>query len=400
MQSTDIFTCYSISGGGSLVGLGLMSLLRTRQPRVREAVSLYRLAFACLSALLLIQFCPEEWQRPISQFAIGLAVSGVTLLAWAFRQLNGRQTTPLAGWGITGLLTLGLWLAAWTGSDGLFTQAIALAFAFISLWLLFDQGWLILRSPRVARSEMSLLIVAAAFAANWLISLWYATNREGPYPEHWLYAPTWLLPFTGLSFALLPLAVAALVFAIINERLNQQLRARSLSDDLTGALSRRGLRELGQRMLSMLPAEGNPVAVMMIDIDRFRAINHQYGHEVGDEVLREVTQIVRDTLRFDALLARYGGEELTAMLSVKSRLEGRSLAESVRQAIENTPCRTAGGPIKVTASIGLSFLRADGSLEDALARADVRMHEAKRDGRNRVGASELTMGVPAPTTII
>lgn len=108
--------------------------------------------------------------------------------------------------------------------------------------------------------------------------------------------------------------MATLVFATINARLTQQLRARSLSDDLTGALSHRGLRELGERMLAPAAQSDSQVAVLMIDLDHFKVINDRYGHAMGDDVLRHVTHVVRDHLREDALLARYGGEEFTVLL--------------------------------------------------------------------------------------
>lgn len=384
MLTTDIFTCYAVAGGGSLIGLGLMSLIRTSQPRVRDAVTLYRWAFTCLAALVLIPFSPGAWLQTVVQGAIGLAAAGVTLLAWAFRQLNGRRTLKAVGLFFTVGLGGGLWLGAWRAPDALYALQIALVFAFISLGMLLDQGWLILRSARVTRAELSLLLVAGGFAANWLVLLWYVTSHDGPYPAHWLYAPDWLTPFLGLSLALLPLAVAAVVFAIINERLRQQLRARALSDDLTGALTHRGLRELGERMLALQAHQATSVAVVMMDVDHFKAINDQHGHDVGDEVLRELAHLIREQLSPDALLARYGGQAFTLLVPVRNHLEARSVAEQLRQTLASTPCRTQAGPVHVTVSMGQCFLMPGVSLEDALASAHAGVKEAKRSGRNRV----------------
>lgn len=384
MAGVDIFTSYALAGAGALVGLGLMGLVRTDQPRIRQAVHLYRAAFVCLAAMLLLAFGPAAWQPTLGQFAIGLAAMGVCLLAWAFRQLNGRRTHP--AWG--GALTLSagalLWGVAWWGDAAAFVLAVSSVFAIVSVVLLLDQGWLILRSPRVTPSELGLLVVAGGFATLWLLMLWHGLTVPGPYPAHWLHAPAWLLPWSGVSFALLPLSVAAVVFAIINDRLVQQLHARALSDDLTGALSRRGLRELGERMLALQAHQAHQVAVLMMDVDHFKLINDRHGHLVGDEVLRHLTRIVREQLRDDALLARYGGEEFTVLLPIRGRGEARVVAERLRQLVERTPCMTRQGPVPVTVSIGVSFHSEGASLEPDLRRADDCLYVAKRAGRNRV----------------
>jgi diguanylate cyclase (GGDEF)-like protein len=176
------------------------------------------------------------------------------------------------------------------------------------------------------------------------------------------------------------------VFAIINERLNQQLRARALSDDLTGALSRRGLRELGERMLAQQQRQPRDIAVLMVDADHFKAINDRHGHLVGDDVLRHLTQTLRDNLRVDALLARYGGEEFTVLLPVRQRDEALKVAERLRDTVARSPCESRSGPIPITVSIGVSYHGPGSTLEDDLSRADALLYRAKAEGRNRVVA--------------
>lgn len=383
MLSVDIFSCYAVAGVGSLVGLGLISLVQTEQPRVSYALFLYRCAFVCLAMLGAVLFAPPDLIRWVTKGAIGFAGMGVTLLAWAFRQLNGRRTPPWLGTLCTVAVGATLWGFAF-GSDEVYVIALGVSFTVVGLGMAIDQGWLILRSARVNSSELSLLAVAGGFALHWVFFLANVLSVPGPYPAHWLHSPAWLLPISGISFALLPLAVAAVVFAIINDRLNQQLRARALSDELTGALSRRGLRELGERMLAMQEHQPSLVAVLMLDVDFFKAVNDRYGHLIGDDVLKHITHVVRDRLREDALLARYGGEEFTILLPVHTMQEAHGVAERLRHAIESTPCETRVGPIRVTISIGVSFHCPHSSLEEDLSRADVRLYEAKQNGRNRV----------------
>lgn len=383
MGPIDVFTSYVAAGAGAVIGLGVVSLIRTDQPRLRQALGLYRWAFGCIALLGALPLVPPGWQSGYLKVAIGSVAMGVALLAWAFRQLNGRRTAPWGGLLATALAGGCIWGAAWWG-DTVFARAIAFVFAFVSVGMTLEQGWIILRSPRVSGSELSLLWVASGFALNWLVAVQHVLSVPGPYPPHWLHVPAWLLPWSALAIALLPLSVAAVVFAIVNERLNAQLRARALSDDLTGTLSRRGLRELGERMLGLQQHPARATAVLMVDVDHFKQVNDAHGHQVGDEVLRFLAQLLRDHLREDALLARYGGEEFTVVLPVRMESEALRVAERLRRVVESTPCRTHGVVIHLTVSIGVAFHHRGQTLEQDLARADASLYEAKHQGRNRV----------------
>lgn len=384
MLSIDVYTCYAVAGAGSLAGLGLLSMVRTEQARVSYALGLFRWALLCLSTLLCVQISPLSMRPEVLKVAIGFAGMGVALLAWAFRQLNGRRTYPVFGLVAVVLVGTALWGTAALASDQRYVQTIGVVFFLVSFGMAVDQGVITVRNGKFNGGDITLLLAACEFAMNWVILLYWAFTQPGPYPSHWLHMPDWLMPITGLSFALLPLAVSSVVFASVNDRLMQQLRARSLSDDLTGALSRRGLRELGERMLAMQSAQASFLAVLMIDIDFFKDVNDRHGHALGDDVLRHVTNTVRDHLRDDALLARYGGEEFSVLLPVRSRLEAQSIAERVREIVELSPFETKTGEIRVTVSIGVAFHREDTTLEDDLARADMCLYEAKHTGRNRV----------------
>lgn len=384
MLLIDVYTCYAIAGAGSLAGLGLIGMIRTDQQRMNYALGLFRWSLLCLAVLLCVEISPADLRPAVLKVAIGFAGAGVAFLAWAFRHLNGRRTPPLLGASVVSLVASSLWLAGFFGSDSQYVAAIAFVFCAVSVGMAIDQGLLTVSAGKSHSGDIALLVAAAVFALNWVIMLVWAFTEPGPYPPHWLHIPAWLIPITGLSFALLPLVVASLVFANVNARLNQQLRARALLDDLTGALSRRGLRELGERMLALRASQARVLAVLMIDIDFFKDVNDRYGHAIGDDVLRHVTNSVRDHLREDALLARYGGEEFSVLLPVKSQLEAQSIAERMRAIVEFAPCETRSGDVRVTISVGLVFHREGTSLEHDLARADAALYEAKRTGRNRV----------------
>ncbi|WP_290905058.1 GGDEF domain-containing protein [Aquabacterium sp.] len=386
MASIDVFTCYTLAGAGSLFGLGLISLVRVESPRVRRALWLYRLAFLCLAGFLWVGTLPVAQREQGMHAMIGVAAIGASLLAWGFRQLNGQRTPPALGVALT--LGLGglLWWAGAATSDATFAVLEAAVMSFIALGTLIDQGVLLRRATVRRGGELALLLVAGLFSLDWVLIFWHTLHWVGPYPDHLLFAPDWLLPASAVGVGLLPLSVASVVFAIVNDRLNQQLRERALRDDLTGTLSRRGLREHGERMLAgQEPArQDSGVAALMLDVDHFKAINDRHGHLVGDEVLRHLSAVMTEHLRDDALLARYGGEEFTVLLPVRSRQDAETVAERLRQAIEAQPCESRAGRIRVTVSIGVAFHQTALSLDEVLSRADTRLYEAKQAGRNRV----------------
>lgn len=383
MLALDFITCFVVAGLGSVLGAALMLLVRTEQPRMSSAVALFKLSFALLSALAAVAFVPVEYRPVTLKTSIWFACVGVAMLCWAFRQLNGRNTHPALG--AIGIALVGGVMAWGSGLEPHgYALVLALVFSAISIFFTIDQGWLIVTSTRLRAAEVSLLVIVMLFTVNWLITAQHAYTSTSPVPPHWIYAPDWLVPWSAVSYALLPMAVAAVVFSVINERLMQQLRTRALSDDLTGALSRRGLRELGEQMLAMQASQPNMVAVLMIDVDHFKMVNDRYGHLAGDDVLRHMTNTIKDDLRPDALLARYGGEEFTVLLPVRAANEALVVAERLRDLIQTRPCNTKVGQIAITVSIGVSHHQPGGTLEEALQRADERLYIAKQTGRNRV----------------
>lgn len=365
------------------MGLGLMFLVRTDEPRVRESVALYKLALCLLSTMAWQALAPHDWSVWALKHAIGCAAMGVAVLGLAFRELNGRHTPRLVGAGLVAVVGA---LVSWGAvlDDRGFELTLASAFFGIGLLVALDQVWLIYLRSQARAGEITLLAVAGVFTLTWLVSLHHGVTSADPIPPHWIYAPAWLVPISALAYAILPLAVAAVALAIINDRLVQTLRARALSDELTGVLSRRGLRELGEQMLAGQTDRPELMAVLMLDVDHFKSINDRYGHRVGDEVLRHVADVIKSNLRADALLARYGGEEFTVLLPLHSPEEAHAVAERLRLAVERTPCHGSQGPIKVSMSVGVAYYRLRETLDDALGRADERLYEAKQTGRNRV----------------
>lgn len=384
MIQPDLFTSFVIGGAASLLGLGVMASVQVEQARIQYALTLYRWGFLFTAALLLGGLAPLDRARLVFQAGFGFVAAGGVLIGWASRQMQGRRTPPWLGWALTALAALVLWLGAWMLPDSGYVLLLASVFTIISGLVFLDQAWVIVRGANVSANEWFFLVLVGGYALNWVILLVHASTVPGPYAVHWVHGPSWWLPVTAVAYGLLPLCVATVVFSIINERLAVQLRTRALSDELTGALSRRGLRELGERMLVAPRRQYKQIAVLLLDVDHFKKVNDTYGHLVGDDVLRHLVGVMQDKLRDDALLARYGGEEFVVLLPIRHPHEAQVVAERLRQAVESSQTQSTAGLIKITISVGVAFHRPDETLEQTLGVADLLLYEAKQNGRNRV----------------
>ena len=164
---------------------------------------------------------------------------------------------------------------------------------------------------------------------------------------------------------------------------------RAETDSLTGLANRRRFDESLQRELSHSDRFGQPVSLVLLDLDHFKAINDQHGHEAGDSVLRAVARILADGVRTVDLCARFGGEELAILLPQTTAAGAFELADRLRRRLAGRPIRVDDREIKVTASFGVASYPEGVHDRDALfAAADAALYAAKREGRNcvRLGA--------------
>jgi diguanylate cyclase (GGDEF)-like protein len=170
--------------------------------------------------------------------------------------------------------------------------------------------------------------------------------------------------------------------------LQREYEQAAKTDLLTGVHNRRWMDEMFPRQIARSEHSGQPLALVMADIDHFKRLNDTYGHATGDVVLKAVARRLSDTLRPTDFLVRYGGEEFVAMLPGANADTAHIAAERVRKAIEREEhlSTTATGTLRVTISLGIAVLQPGDSLELLLERADVALYRAKAAGRNQVVA--------------
>jgi diguanylate cyclase (GGDEF)-like protein len=165
-----------------------------------------------------------------------------------------------------------------------------------------------------------------------------------------------------------------------------ELALASRRDPLTGLPNRRAFAEDLAREVARASRSGAPLAVVTLDVDRFKAVNDLHGHAAGDAVLRAVAARAAATIRAGDVLARLGGEEFGVLLPGAELARAAEAAERMRAALAASPVEAAGRALAVTASFGCAALAPGEAAEALLARADARLYEAKRAGRNRVAS--------------
>ena len=159
---------------------------------------------------------------------------------------------------------------------------------------------------------------------------------------------------------------------------------RALLDPLTQLWNRGALAAFQNRELRLAEERGLQLGAVYADLDRFKSVNDEHGHDAGDKVLCECARRLRATLRPDDLLVRQGGEEFVALLRVKDSQELTQIAERLRQSIGSAPFLIPGGPRKMTISIGCTLLTPGEQIDDAIKRADGGLYAAKHGGRDQV----------------
>ncbi|TXT35850.1 MAG: response regulator [Comamonadaceae bacterium] len=193
--------------------------------------------------------------------------------------------------------------------------------------------------------------------------------------------------FTSGFVFLLALALLALRAHLTALRQREEMRQLAITDVLTGIANRRHLMEIGQREVDRTRRHGRKLALLMLDIDRFKAINDTWGHPTGDRVIQKLADTLRTLARTHDTCGRLGGEEFAVLLPETDLAGAQVIAERLRAAIEETQTAVVDGDtvLRFTVSIGAASLAADDSLfESLLQRGDKALYQAKEGGRNCV----------------
>lgn len=178
--------------------------------------------------------------------------------------------------------------------------------------------------------------------------------------------------------------LASLLFPLRNALLYRAALQSALRDPLTDTGNRIAMNQAMQREVDLARRNLQPLSVLMLDIDHFKSINDRFGHATGDEVLKAVATVLKDSLRNIDMVFRYGGEEFLVLLSNTSREAAQMVGERLRLAVLGLQHVEEGRALELSISLGCATLLAGESPDSLLRRADNALYVSKREGRNRL----------------
>jgi len=335
----------------------------------------YQAAGWLLLAIGAAGIMPEGLAFPV---AYGLVFAGVAWEAGAQWERAGRPrwrrvVAPLLGLAIAAFVIcnlidpIGLRALAASLILGGFYLAAALALA---------RGW---KEASMLRRFMALSTALLALVVGARGALVLAA------PGGWGWMSNDLLRQLHSGALYLLMVLGAFGWLLLGrERLQGELARMEVVDPLTDVPNRRGFFQALDPWMALARRPGQPTALVLFDLDQFKRINDGYGHPAGDVVLAELAAACKRQLRDSDLLGRLVGVEFAILLPRTSLEDAAMVAERMRAAIEAQRVKTERAMISLTASFGVTTLRADDSKVTLLARADEAMRAAKEKGRNRV----------------
>jgi len=323
---------------------------------------------------LLLAF--SGWSAPFMLTSYFCFIAGLLVMAGAVARFGGMPVP----WRAIALIVVAAVLARWVTWSGVRDQLpheLAFQAPFVAASVLL--AWVIWRTGR-GRA----LNIAAAVAFG-LVALHFLAK---PFLAHSFGSGATAADYIGSTYALLSQASSGilltagglLLLLVVVQSIVEESRRASEIDPLSGLANRRGFDLRAARILARTAHLKLPVAVVMFDIDHFKAINDAHGHPAGDEVICAFASLLHDAAPHAAVVGRVGGEEFALLFEHADQEVGRLNAEAIRIAAQSTdrvlPAFTVSG--------GVAAVRPTETLGDAMRRADAALYEAKRQGRNRI----------------
>jgi len=241
---------------------------------------------------------------------------------------------------------------------------------------------MVIMSFAVGGTVLVLKAIGAAFVAD---------------PLSMLLRPSGFAALGALAVFAAAIASTIAFLLLQKERAESEAQRLATIDPLTGAYNRRTFHEIAEREMARARRAGQPLSIVMLDIDHFRAINEKHGHKVGDEVLQKFADVMRSALRKEDMVVRYGGEEFVVLLPEVPGPGAVVVAGRIRRAVAGTPIEAGGQSFPVTVSLGVAARLDEGpeSIDELLERAGSALALAKERGRNRVVALSLGRSIAA-----
>jgi len=193
---------------------------------------------------------------------------------------------------------------------------------------------------------------------------------------------------------------AFLLLSMVKERGELRHKTAALIDPLTGLANRRAFLGDAEHFMALGPQHGESLTVMLADLDRFKAVNDQFGHAVGDRVLQIFAETITGALRATDLSGRLGGEEFAFLMPRTNAAEAQRIAERIRIQFAEAARKVDGDAVDATVSVGVATATMPAQLSDLVAAADDALYRAKAEGRNRVMAVDCAAPAAGQAVVV
>lgn len=318
---------------------------------------------------------PPELAEAMIFIACGMVWNGVRLF-------HGRRLWPLAAFaGAIGWLIL----SQIPGLEADSQARIGAGAIVVAIYTFFIAYELSRERRKSFYSKTAAILVPCLYAGTFLMPLGMRAFLPVTYAAHWQTA-------FALETMIYAVGTAFIVLLMVKDHHVHFYRKAATTDGLTGLLNRRAFLEAAVKMQAAQGGRGEPVTLLMFDLDKFKSINDRFGHATGDSVLKVFAQTVLSSTRASDIVARLGGEEFVAM--VPETMEGACyVAERLRANFEAAGVTVDNIAIGATVSIGLAAsYRAVPDIDALLLRADEALYRAKHEGRNRFRCADEEPG--------
>lgn len=353
--------------------------------RHRLHLLMVAVAYAGSAMGFLLQYFVLPVGLPVSRLLSVLSFTvAVFALAGAIVARYGRKPS----WGQMGLLGLG-GIAGFSWfmfvEPDLTWRVFAINFAFGGICLVVAADLRALTQKGAV--ERMITALALLSAANFLVRPVLAMALFGPYHGYEGFYTSFYWTTAVLSHAVFSLLIALSLFTDEALVMMHKLHSDSLTDPLSGLLNRRGFEARASALIGACTRTNLPVALIVSDLDRFKALNDRHGHAAGDRVIAEFAARLRMAAGTRAVAGRMGGEEFAVLLPMADLAAARLFAEAVRAVFSNGPIDGLPPEIRVTASFGIAGRSGEESLAELTCRADEALYHVKRGGRDGVRVS-------------
>ena len=318
--------------------------------------------------------------------ALSLTLQAAGLVSYAKRQLPTWVHTA-----VIAAVALPTQLLANDAGGAIFFCALVLGILALGVAVIAYQ----LQPPAGSRARG--MVVSSFIAAGTILMLKAVGSAFVADPLGMVLRPTGFAAAGALAVFAAALASTLAFLLLQKERAEGEAQRLATIDPLTGAYNRRTFHEIAEREMARARRAGQPLSIVMLDIDHFRAVNDQHGHKAGDEALQKFADVVRAALRKEDMVVRYGGEEFVVLLPEVPGPGAVVVAGRIRRAVAGTPIEVNGKKLPLTVSLGVAARLDEGpeSIDELLERASSALALAKERGRNRVVALSLGRSIAA-----